>query len=261
MNYLLRRFFSIALLVAGMSASLVAQNQQQRNDALEIEKLRIQAEERARAEADQRNWETRIFPVRYIDPDQLRFALSMFRAQMSANQALRLISVRAPKEIMPAIEDAIKRLDVPVPANSKNADLTVFVLMASDQADPGSTIPATLQPVITQLRGVLTYKSFHLIETLLARGSDDRQIRLTGSLQGVRSGAVEPTGYTLQGQFQIENPDGKTPILRIRGMQFSLGQVGISTDVEIPQGQQVIVGKATMVDRAFILVMSAKFSN
>jgi hypothetical protein len=29
--------------------------------------------------------------------------------------------------------------------------------------------------------------------------------------------------------------------------------------VEIPAGQQVVVGKATYVDKAFILVMTAKF--
>jgi hypothetical protein len=31
--------------------------------------------------------------------------------------------------------------------------------------------------------------------------------------------------------------------------------------VDIPQGQQVVVGKATMGDRAMILVMTSKFPN
>jgi hypothetical protein len=41
----------------------------------------------------------------------------------------------------------------------------------------------------------------------------------------------------------------------------NLYAVRISGDVEIPQGQQVVVGKATMGERALILVMTAKFSN
>ncbi len=261
MTCLLRRFVSFTLLIAATSVTLLAQSQQQRdNTALELERMRIQAEERARAEADQRNWETRIFPVRYIDPNQLQQVLSMFRSQSNPNTQLRVISVRAPKEIMPAIEDAIKRLDIPAAMVSKNADLTVYILMASDQPAQDN-IPANLQPVVTQLRAVLTYKSYQLVETLLARGTDGRQIGLNGSLQGVRSGAVEPTGYHLAGSFRIENPDGKNPVLQVRNMQFSLGSVAINTDVEIPQGQQVVVGKATMGDRAFILVMTAKFSN
>jgi hypothetical protein len=257
-----KRMLSIAFLIAGMCASLAAQNQQQRNDsALEVEKLRIQAEERARAEADQRNWETRIFPVRYIDPNQLYQALVMFRAQFSPNTQLRLISARAPKEIMPAIEDAIKRLDVPTPAINKSAELMVYVLMASDQAEPGAAMPAILQPVITQLRSVLAYKSFQLVETLLGRGTDGRRMRLAGTLQGIGLGTAEPMPYSLDAQFNIQNPDGKTPALRLVEMAFRLGGVAIATDVEIPQGQQVVVGKATMADRAFILVMSAKFAN
>jgi len=33
----------------------------------------------------------------------------------------------------------------------------------------------------------------------------------------------------------------------------------VSGNVDIPQGQQVVVGKATLGDKALILVMSAKF--
>jgi hypothetical protein len=37
--------------------------------------------------------------------------------------------------------------------------------------------------------------------------------------------------------------------------------VSISTDVDVPQGKQVVVGKATSGDRAYILVVSAKVLN
>jgi hypothetical protein len=259
----MKRILCIALLIAGMSASLPAQNQQQRNDALEVEKLRIQADERARAEAEQRNWETKIYTIRYVDTNELGRALSMFRAQMSANPSLHVLSVRAPKEILPAIEDAIKRLDVPQPDRVTNGELTVFVLMASDQSDPGSNLPASLQPVVAQLKGVLNYRSYQLVETLLARVTNSsRRLNLGGTLQGVRPVASEPVGYTLTAdQTTVQNPTGKSPTLYLLNMNFNLGNINIGTNVEIPQGQQVVVGKASMGDRAFILVMSAKFSN
>jgi hypothetical protein len=52
----------------------------------------------------------------------------------------------------------------------------------------------------------------------------------------------------------------------LRGMRFGFQPGGrdeltVSTDVDVPQGQQVVVGKATMGDRAMILVMTSKFSN
>src|SRR5688572_16016036 len=63
----------------------------------------------------QENLETKVFPIKYVDPTELTRVLSMFTNSVSySGGALRVLSVRAPKEIMPAIEDTIKRLDVPM---------------------------------------------------------------------------------------------------------------------------------------------------
>ena len=60
--------------------------------------------------------------------------------------------------------------------------------------------------------------------------------------------------------------DGKAQVLRLYDMRFSYQppsqlELVVSADVDIPQGQQVVVGKATMGDKALILVMTSKFSN
>jgi hypothetical protein len=259
---LVKGLFCIALLGSVIPLnSLAAQGQRQTSDP-EVERLRIQAEERAREETEQQNWETRIFPVKYVDLGQLNNALSMFRAKMQISPELHVISVRAPKEIMPAIEDAIKRLDVPQPR--KEAELTIYVIIASDQAEPSAAIPPVLNPVINQLKGVLAYKSYRVLDTLITRGTNNgfgNQTSLSGTL--ALSETLKPT-FNFRARFQIENPDGKTPVLRLNEMNFGLGgggmnSAGISGNVEIPQGQQVVVGKATLGDKALILVMSAKF--
>ena len=79
---LVKGLFCIVLLgsVIPLNA-LEAQGQRQTSDP-EVERLRIQADERAREETEQQNWETRIFPVKYVDLGQLNNALSMFRAKM-----------------------------------------------------------------------------------------------------------------------------------------------------------------------------------
>jgi hypothetical protein len=259
---LVKGLFCIALVGSVMPLRcLEAQGQRQTSDP-EVERLRIQAEERAREDAEQQNWETRIFPVKYVDLGQLNNALSMFRAKTQISPELHVISVRAPKEIMPAIEDAIQRLDVPQPR--KEAELTIYVIIASDQAEPSTAIPSVLNPVINQLKGVLAYKSYRVLDTLITRGTNNGPIEAT-TLSGtlVLSETLKPT-FNFRSRFQIENPDGKTPVLRLNDMNFSLGgggmnSAGISANVEIPQGQQVVVGKATLGDKALILVMSAKF--
>jgi hypothetical protein len=75
--------------------------------------------------------------------------------------------------------------------------------------------------------------------------------------------------YQFRASFRIVNPDGKETVLRLDSMRFQLTvpidigghttNLEINTDVEIPRGQQVVVGKASYKDRAFILVMNAKF--
>jgi hypothetical protein len=162
---------------------------------------------------------------------------------------------------MPAIEDAIKRFDVPSPP--RNAELTIFVVLASDQAESG-TVPPALQPVLGQLKNVLSYKSYQLVDTLITRASDTRGN--PAMLNGTVMLGTQAASYGFQANFRVENPDGKTPVLRLSGMNFRLqpgGQqeVRVASDVDVPQGQQVVVGKATMGDRALILIMTSKFSN
>jgi hypothetical protein len=258
------------LVLAASAQELRAQNPD-RNPALEVERARIQAEERARQEVEQRDWETKIFQIKYVDPNELRQVLSMFRSNVSYSGGnLRVLSVRAPKEIMPAIDDTIKRLDVPMPR--KDAELTIFVLLASDQ--PNTTaLPASLQPVLTQLKNVLTYKGYQLVDTLIARGRDTNDPRqagtsLTGILPTEHTTFPGNVRYNFFANFRIINPDGKETVLRLDNMKFTLAvleasgretSLQINTDVEIPRGQQIVVGKATYNDRAFILVMNAKF--
>lgn len=248
----MKRVLSIFLLAGLLPWSAFSAEQQNSTDNAEVEKLRLQAQE----EAQEASWDTRIIPVRYVDLRELRNALSMFRAKMQTSEELHVLSVRAPKEIMPAIEDAIHRLDVPQPR--KEAELTIYVVVGTDQQEAAAAIPASLNPVMNQLKGVLAYKGYRLLDTLLVRGGNSNNTSLTGTLS--LSDAVKPI-YRFTTQFHIEN-DGKAPLLHLGNMSFSLqGPIGaaISGDVQIPQSQQVVVGKATLGDKALILVMSAKF--
>jgi hypothetical protein len=260
----LRTALFIGVAVTGLSGVLSAQNTN--NNDIEIEKLRIEAQERARQEAERRDWETKIFTLKYVEPNQLTALLSVFRASIKSNPNLHAVAVNAPKEIMPAIEDVIKRFDVPPSASAKkDAELTIHVIMASDQPTSGA-LPPALQPIVNQLKNVLSYKGYQLVDTIMNRGNGS--VNLQGTLP-VPSQFAGVTTYTFNTVFRIDNPDDKAPVLRLNQMRFVLNvpfnqqgntqQVIIGTDVEIPRGQQVVVGKATFGDKAFILVMSARF--
>src|SRR5438093_1198253 len=133
--------------------------------------------------ADQANWDVRFFEVKYANLEALREALSIFRANFNVSSSLRVLAVKAPKEIMPAIEDAIKRLDVQ-PAAKKSVELTMYLLKATDQQSGGS-IPQVLQPVVNQLKTVLAYKGYEVMDTQVVRGTDGSKVSTSGSLPGV----------------------------------------------------------------------------
>src|SRR5579871_1403406 len=109
----------------------------------------------------------RIFQLKYADARDVANVLGVFGYSISANRELRVLAVSAPAETMSAIEDAVKRLDVPS-AGPKDIDLTVHLLAAADSA-AGDTLPPDLQPVAGELKKIFAYKGFHLLDTILLR--------------------------------------------------------------------------------------------
>jgi hypothetical protein len=222
------------------------------------------------AEQAAASWEVRFFDIKYANLNSLRSALSIFRATINVSDNLHVLSVSAPKEIMPAIVDAIKRLDTP-PIQKKSIELTLYVLSASDQPGGATTgaperpIPQTLQPVVNQLKNVFAYKQFQLVDTLVLTGTDGQKVESNGILPGFAFSAQSGgrSSYQLVAPLSLQMPDQKDPILRIETFRFSLilggrDQIAINTVVEVQRGQQVVVGKASVGDNALILVLSTK---
>ena len=257
------KYWKTGLLLALLAAATSTSGFSQAAPQQDAERLRVELAERARREAEERDWETKIFQIKFVDPNELRAALSMFRSNISyAGGGLRVLAIRAPKEIMPAIEDAIKRLDVPSPR--REAELTIFILLAGDQVDSANPVPSSLQPVVNQLKGVLSYKGYQLVDTLITRATDTRGT--PAILKGTVMMGSQQANYNFSARFRVENRDGKTSTLQLSDMNFrfqpaGLAELTVAADVDVPQGQQVVVGKATMGDKAIILVMTSKFPN
>jgi len=178
--------------------------------------------------------------------------------------ALHVISIRAPKELMPTIEDAIKSLDVPV-IGPRSVELTIHVLVASDQDETLRPVPALLKPVVDQLKGVLSYKQFYLLDTLLGNTVESTRMNLRGDVRGLApptANSNRDTGYQFSADIRLGSGDSAAAVIRLASMNYLLNTgVSIVTEVDIPQGKQIVVGKGTGGDRAFILVVSAKVLN
>ncbi len=224
---------------------------------------------------------TRIIEIKHADVNHIAAVMGPFGAGVSPNPQMKVITVNGPTAVVAAIEEAVKKLDVP-PQPLPNIELTAYLVVASAQPPGGSPIPADLQPVVNQLKGVLQYQGFRVLDTLLMRtaqgsSAEARGLTSNGGVEGQRP------GYHLNiGKAQIIS-DGPNRTLRLTGMSLNMripnavkggGPLGgvsqiqyhdanIKADVDIREGQKVVVGKTSFdtPDTALILILMARVVN
>jgi hypothetical protein len=218
-----------------------------------LQLLDAQRAERLRLEEARRTWVVSIVPVKNAPSTSALQPLCIFNIEVVPHLATKLVAIRAPKELMPAVEDALKRLDVPV-RPPRTAELTAYVLIATDSSRPGlMPVPQELQSVASQLKNVLAGGTLYLADTVIARSLENTRMILSGN-----------TG--LDAMMSIR--EGTPATVRLHNLLVNIsndsnrGPANFNTDIEVPVGSFVVVGKATRQSssggEAAILVMTAK---
>jgi len=226
----------------------------------------------------QAEWVTKVFELKYADAAQMKSILSLFRADFVASVTepgsgrYRILSVRSPKEIMPAIEDTIARFDVPPPPQPartpvKSIEVAVQVLGAYDDTAPTCTncaIPPSLQPVVTQLQKNFSYKNYLLLDTQLYRQADRTSLSGTNSLAAMDDHAAT---YSVSWTSALVSQDKSS--VQLSSLKFGADvwmtgrtqstHFGFDTSqVQIPADQQIVIGKTTVGTTTVFLVIRAK---
>jgi hypothetical protein len=177
------------------------------------------------------------------------------------------------KDSVAAFEEIVKQLDVPAVVK-KDIETTVYLIIASAQSASSTPLSPDLDPVVKQLKGIFNYKGFRLLESFVLRSRDGEHGDTNGFLPPLEN---LPPGnkisYGLQyNKVSIEGTDNarvahfdrlrlnmKVPVATPNG---TIGvDASISTDVDVPEGKKVVVGKTSALegaDGALILVISAK---
>jgi len=218
----------------------------------------------------------RMFQLKYADARRVAVVLQHFAGgPINWDDQLKTLTIIPRAGAMPEIEKIIQRLDVPPPP-VQNIDVTIYLMSALGQP-AGGVVPPELESVVKQLKNTFSYKGYQLIDTQV--------IRVRAGQGGEASGVIE--GPSVDGNKAISqikfrsasvSTDEKGRAIRIDGFRVGLrvpvasaglgaGQkqyqyldTGITTDVDIREGQKVVVGKANMdgSDRASIVVLMAK---
>jgi hypothetical protein len=227
----------------------------------------------ARAERDERppaGMKARVFEVKHQDPEDLVHALRPLAsgargAMLNDSDSLRSITVRDFPENVAAIEQALKRLDVPV-APKPDVEVKVRILLGSVSEGAGS-YPPELESVVKQLGATLNYKSYYQVASLTQRVKAGSGSGGKGHFQLTPPAVDESTGGHFH--FGVENvslappspPSSQLVVLKKLKLSFEsdgLGEAEVATGLTLREGEKVVVGTGSLKNRAMIVVVSVR---
>lgn len=218
----------------------------------------------------ERGFKNRIFEVKYRDPNSLLNAIyqlgSGFKGSaMSANAEFRTITVRDFPENIATVEEALKRLDVPGAPRS-NIELHMHVLIASNTGGTATEAPADLKDVLTQLRGTLNYRNYELAASIVQRLTETQRplhgvgvAELPSTIPGTPSSSM-PYDFYITGVSLVQNATGAASV-QIPDFTFVAREkesARVQTSLNLRDGEKVVVGTATLRNRALVIVLTAK---
>jgi hypothetical protein len=214
---------------------------------------------------------TKIFKLQYADVRKVSNVLFVFGGQKQSDQDLGVIAWTGPRSQLPAIEAAIRSLDV-APVPEINVELTVYFLMATKEGPPSTSVPADLDGVAVQLQEVFGYTSVRLIEVTAIRVRNGSQGKINGILPQRLADDREARYEFFFDKLQVtEDSSGRSirldrlnagvqaPHTVVEGGQATTRymQTGIQTDIDLREGQKAVIGKTSIeggAETVFVVV-------
>lgn len=217
----------------------------------------------------------KIFELKNRNPSDLVSILmplgSGFKgAVLKSDDEMKTLTVRDFPENIAAIEEALKRLDVPKPPEAKkttsNIEVHLHALIASNIEGANNSYPSELNNVLKQLQATINYKNYYLLTSVVQRGLLYDNIKASGTITLSKPFFDKSIDGQYEFNFGIAAPSNVAPAFLIERFNFDIasayssefGRAKVSTNLSIKDGEQVVVGTASLRDKALILVLSLK---
>ena len=184
-------------------------------------------------------------------------------------ESQKAIAVTGSPDFITTTKDIIARMDIPQPGPEpkKNIELTIYLLTASEQGAtaPGEAPPDGLEDVVTEMKKTFPYQDYRLWNTVFLRCRDGEDAESSGMLPGDADAAqlvgsamfkFRARGISIEAGADphLIRIDELTVGAEIPMLQGSSGQatrvsrheIGLSTDVDVREGQKAVIGKANI---------------
>jgi hypothetical protein len=216
---------------------------------------------------------SRLIPLKHVASDSVAtIAASFGRGSVLFNQDPkgRFVTLSGPEESVRQIEEAIRVIDVPQPP-LRNVESVFHIILATNAADPGG-LPKELEGVAQQLRGTFGFKGVRLLETAVIRGRANSGSETSGLMPSATKPEAAARYHIRYGALNVTSEE-KVSRARYNALRISFtipytGPDGrsynqdlhINTDIDIREGQKVVVGKTSIdtASQSLFVVVSAK---
>lgn len=226
-----------------------------------------------------RMFQNRVFEIKNRDPNQMAGVLmalgSGFKgAALSSNREFKTISVRDFPENIAVIEEAIRRLDTPLP-ELPSIEFNVYLLVASNEETAANRYPLELGDVVKKLQSSLGYKNFSLMGSQVVRSKEGRMdtynkgvadLKLANDTPAsknpvfynynIHSVSVDTRGAGGRIQLDEFSLDMKVPLVVGSG-SITYENVGFKNPVSLREGEKVVVGTTNIADKSVVVIISA----
>jgi hypothetical protein len=209
----------------------------------------------------------KLIQVKYVSASRVQNLLRNYtNASVESDDTMHIVAVRGSDEMVAAFEEAVKKLDVA----PLDFELTVYLISATPQ--PGDHLPDALASTAKQLHGVFAYKGYDLLDSFVLRGRDGQGANNYPG--GNADGTIKNSTYSFH-YNRASVLDGPPKIVNLQNLNLQVRMptgtfdekgnpryktTGVSTDIDIRDGQKVVVGKSDVNngESPLILVVTAK---
>ncbi len=219
---------------------------------------------------------TKLLRVHYGNARNLaELAANSSGVNVQADNALQAIVLRGKASDVATVEQMVKELDTAA-ASTRDFELTIWAIGGSNDTDsaPEGQMPESIAPAVKQLRAIFPYKNYEVLSTMLIRSREGTKAGNDGVMHAFSkvSNALIPSRYTVVYGDSTLSQEDRTTLIHLHdfrfithvpvgsGSQWQNEDVSINTDVDLHEGQKIVVGKANVgnSDSALFIVLSAR---
>lgn len=214
---------------------------------------------------------SKVIHIRYGNPESIAATSPARSVFIRGNNGLKAVVVQGTPDNVAAVSEVIKDLDVPSASETaRDIEVGIYVLGAGAKAQSGGSIGSEMQPVVKQLEAAFPYGSYQLLDTMLLRSREGETASTTGVMKAYPGTQQQHANrYVIDYRLALE-PGETHRTIRLDKFEFrthtgeagsdSSLNVGFETNLQLHEGQKIVVGKTDVDDgdSALFVVLTAK---